>query len=504
MELRVASGHHEASMTALVEATVSDRSGTLTATAGSCSPSVALAPHWSTAFTLPIRSGEAVHAVFTEAALDATVTAPLPPLPPLPALPALVELTHHPERTEQLTETAAVTIPAFGDTAIGTPAIPNEDGTLTEHTVSGSCYVPESTARQDVVCTVAHREHVRAEGRANEESLTSNAVAAAPPLAIPLTATIHDGPESHDGGAVTFELRFSETPADGFSYTRVRDHAFTVTGGSLTNVHRLEPGKNVKWEITVTPDSDADVTIALNATTDCSAEGAICNADGGKLSGGLELVVPGPPSNSVAIGAPTIGGTAQVGETLIASTSDISDADGLANASFTYQWLADDAEINAATGSSYTLADADVGKAIKVTVSFTDDAGNAETLTSAATTAVARPPLTATVHGQPSSHDGSDAFTFELRFSETPVSSFSYKTLQNRALTVTGGTLPKVRRLEPGKNVRWEITVQPSSNANVTIVLPITTDCTAQSAICTGDGRPLSDRLEIAVGGPGG
>ena len=129
----------------------------------------------------------------------------------------------------------------------------------------------------------------------NEESLTSNAVAASPPLAIPLTATIHGGPESHDGSAVTFELRFSETPADGFSYTRVRDHAFTVTGGSLTNVHRLEPGKNVRWAITVTPDSDADLTVALNATTDCSTEGAICNADGGKLAGDLELVVPGPP-----------------------------------------------------------------------------------------------------------------------------------------------------------------------------------------------------------------
>ncbi len=338
----------------------------------------------------------------------------------------------------------------------------------------------------------------------NEESLTSNAVAASPPLAIPLTATIHDGPESHDGSAVTFELRFSETPADGFSYTTVRDHAFTVTGGSLSNVRRLEPGKNVKWEITVTPDSDGDVTVALNATTDCSTEGAICNADGGKLAGGLELVVPGPPSNSAATGAPTIGGTARVGETLIASTSGISDADGVASASFTYQWLADDAEISGATGSSYTLADADVGKAIKVTVSFTDDAGNAETLTSVATTAVAGPPLTATVHGQPSSHDGSDAFTFELRFSETPVSDFSYKTLQNRALTVTGGTLPKVRRLEPGKNVRWEITVQPSSNADVTIVLPITTDCAVQGAICTGDSRPLSDRVEVTVPGPGG
>ena len=141
-------------------------------------------------------------------------------------------------------------------------------------------------------------------------------------------------------------------PADSFSYTTVRDHAFTVTEGSVSNVRRLEPGKNVKWEITVAPDSDADVTIAVNATTDCSAEGAICTSDGGKLSGGLELVVPGPQENSAATGAPTINGTAQVGETLSASTSGISDADGVANATFTYQWLADDTEISGATPAS--------------------------------------------------------------------------------------------------------------------------------------------------------
>ena len=35
------------------------------------------------------------------------------------------------------------------------------------------------------------------------------------------------------------------------------------------------------------PDPRADVTIALNATTDCSAQGAICTEDGGKLSGGF-------------------------------------------------------------------------------------------------------------------------------------------------------------------------------------------------------------------------
>ena len=85
---------------------------------------------------------------------------------------------------------------------------------------------------------------------------------------------------------------------------------------------------------------------------------------------------------------PVITGTARVGETLTADTSGIADADGLDNAAFSYQWLADDANIDGATGYTHTLQDADEGKAITVKVSFTDDAGNGETLTSAATAAV--------------------------------------------------------------------------------------------------------------------
>ena len=221
----------------------------------------------------------------------------------------------------------------------------------------------------------------------------------------PLTASAHDGPSSHNGqDAFTFELRFSEDPKPDFSYTTVRDHAFTVTGGSVTYVRRPEPGKNVRWEITVAPGSSAAVTIALNATTDCSAQGAICTEDGGKLSSGLLLAVPGP--NSPATGLPTITGTAQVGETLTADTTGISDGDGLGNATFAYQWFAADAEINGATASTYTLVAADAGKAIKVRVSFTDDEGNDEQLTSAVTGAVAAapPPPNTPATGLPHHH----------------------------------------------------------------------------------------------------
>ena len=92
--------------------------------------------------------------------------------------------------------------------------------------------------------------------------------------------------------------------------------------------------------------------------------------------------------NMPATGAPTITGTAQVGRTLTADTSGISDADGLTNVSYSYQWLADDTEIDGATSSTYTLQSSDNGKTIKVRVTLTDDAGNDASLTSEATAAV--------------------------------------------------------------------------------------------------------------------
>ena len=116
------------------------------------------------------------------------------------------------------------------------------------------------------------------------------------------------------------------------------------------------------------------------------------DADNGEtLTSAATAAVDAAP-NSPATGAPTITGTAQVGQTLTADTSAIADADGLTNVSYSYQWVANDGtadtDITGATASTYTLAADDEGKTIKVRVSFTDDAGNDETLTSAATAAV--------------------------------------------------------------------------------------------------------------------
>ena len=542
-----------------------------------------------------------------------------------------------------------------------------------------------------------------------------------------LTASIHDEPSSHDGQKeFTFELRFSENP-EGFSYKTLRDNAFTVTGGNVEGARRLDPPSNTKWQIKIRPTSNGDVTIVLPITEDCTADGAVCTGDR-KLSNRLEIIVSGPTSqqtsqqrqeNTAATGSPTISGTVQVGQTLAASTTGIADTDGLTNAAYSYQWIANDgtsdSDIADATASAYTLVAGDAGKMIKVRVTFTDDAGNEEILTSAATaavaaavpgvpgilsvsvndtgkldvswdapdsnggsdvtgykvqwkeaadswdtpaevsettvtgtshtvtgltdgmgytfrvfavnsagdgsasddasgtprettaptvssatvdgatltltfsegltetplpavttftanvgdnrrgvnsvaisgstvtltlasavtstdavtvgytvpsdaaaarlkdlsdnpagsftgqavtnnTAAAQPLLTASIHDEPSSHDGQSEFTFELQFSEEPKSGFSYKTMRDHVFTVTGGSVDGARRLVSGSNIGWLIKIRPTSNGDVTIVLPITEDCDAQGAICTGDGdgRPLSNRLEITVSGPTG
>ena len=99
--------------------------------------------------------------------------------------------------------------------------------------------------------------------------------------------------------------------------------------------------------------------------------------------------------NDDPTGAPTITGTARVGQTLSASRTGIGDVDGLpANESdYAYQWVRVDGgtetDITGATTSTYEMATADEGKKLKVEVSYTDGDGTPETVPSAETATVA-------------------------------------------------------------------------------------------------------------------
>ncbi len=105
-----------------------------------------------------------------------------------------------------------------------------------------------------------------------------------------------------------------------------------------------------------------------------------------------------PPPNSPAKGDPLARGERKVGATLAADIVGITDADGLTDPMFTYQWQRDDggapADISGATSDTYTLTDDDVGKRIRLQVQFTDDGGFSETRTGPATSVIARAPRT--------------------------------------------------------------------------------------------------------------
>ena len=84
-------------------------------------------------------------------------------------------------------------------------------------------------------------------------------------------------------------------------------------------------------------------------------------------------------TNNPATGV-AIDGVAQVGKTLTVLTNDIQDDDGVSGP-FTYQWFSGDDAITGQAHTTYTVTSADVGKNVKVRVSFTDDGGNQETPT---------------------------------------------------------------------------------------------------------------------------
>lgn len=163
----------------------------------------------------------------------------------------------------------------------------------------------------------------------------------------------------------------------------------SVSGGSSslsTSTVNIDRGSDSSDEVQITRSGARQVTVTVSSVS----------LTGGSNFKGFEVLKGGPlvfHFNSPATGYPTITGTAQVGQTLTASTSGISDADGLANVVYSYQWLSRtsvsrDTEIDGATNATYTLQTSDALQIIKVRVTFTDDAGNEETRTSAGTSAV--------------------------------------------------------------------------------------------------------------------
>ena len=108
--------------------------------------------------------------------------------------------------------------------------------------------------------------------------------------------------------------------------------------------------------------------------------------------------------------------------------------------------------------------------------------------------------LTARLDSLPSEHDGASAFDFELHFSEGP--QIGWRSIKNGLFTITNGAVEGVSQLVAGSNAGWRVTMKPTGNGDISILLAPTPDCAAPNAICTSGGTALSTGLARIVPGP--
>ena len=170
VELQTVAGHESVTQTALMDAQVTAITGTVSAATGASQTTVPFVPNGETSFRLDVPTGGAIHAVSVDASLGASLRIPIPPL---------TVLTHHPERTEQVTRTVHLHRPGDSDSDSQTATATCEDGATATATATAYAYVPSATITREVTVEVLHKEHVKAETverepvtRTREESLS--------------------------------------------------------------------------------------------------------------------------------------------------------------------------------------------------------------------------------------------------------------------------------------------------------------------------------------------
>ena len=203
VDLQTVAGHQSISQTALMGAQVTAVTGTVAAATGASHASVAFVPGGETRFRLPIGDGLAFHAVSVDVSLEASLSIPIPPL---------TQLTHHPERVEQVTRTVHLYRPGDSDYDSQTVTVTNDDGATESATATAYAYVPSATIARQVTVDVLHKEHVKAETverspitRARGETL---ALASGVGADDPFEVLVLPQPEPEDPPA-------EQTPADG-------------------------------------------------------------------------------------------------------------------------------------------------------------------------------------------------------------------------------------------------------------------------------------------------
>ena len=190
----------------------------------------------------------------------------------------------------------------------------------------------------------------------------------------------------------------AEAAKDGgvaLSWTAPAEDAGSVTGYEVLRARGNAELTTLAADTGSTDTAYADGTATAAGETYVYQVKALRGEEKSQVSNRASITLPDEESArgaGDATGGPTISGTPVVGELLTADISNIGDPDGIADADFEYQWIANDgttdSDISGATGETYRPLLAHLAQTIKVRVTFDDDNDNAESLTSAPTAAV--------------------------------------------------------------------------------------------------------------------
>ena len=165
------------------------------------------------------------------------------------------------------------------------------------------------------------------------------------------------------GTAPAIGAATSTVAATGTNFTA----AFTNWKQGSTAVTSFDPNKTYTATCTLTPAANykfaSGAAAAIADSTSGSAGTSTVASDGSSLSFTYTFATPALPALTGSVG---ITGTEKYGETLTATPAATP-----SDATLAYQWYRDTEAISGATGSTYTVAEADINKTLKVTVTDT-------------------------------------------------------------------------------------------------------------------------------------
>ena len=345
-----------------------------------------------------------------------------------------------------------------------------------------------------------------------------------------LTAQSSAAPETHDRAPFELQVEFSwrVTAAPEAMRTQVLE----VTNGEVAEAFRIGDG-GTAYGFRILPWSNGGVTVVLPATGDCAAGGAVCTADGRMLLQGIDWQIEPEDPDAVDETAPEPVQAQANAMSLVLLYDEGLDADSVPDANAFTVTVAGEtrnlaaSEPVAVNGRRVTLAlETGVvhGEAVALSYAAPSDnplqdlSDNAAAALSAETVSNNTPLFTVRFEegGLPEEHDGVSPLVFRIAFSERPSNGFNGQwlstTLRGYALSVRlgGSHIPthEAEKLDKPGRQRWKITVRhTASNADkayedFTIALGPTRDCADKDAVCTKDGRKLSNRITAVVRGP--